>query len=87
MKGKLKWTILLAAVGFLGAGVFYSPYLGLKAQTALTCPLCPNTTSCCASLATKFVLYTFVGGTLNAVSLIAVGWIIWGITRIVKLAR
>jgi hypothetical protein len=38
----LKWTILLATAGFIGAAIFYSPALGWNAPTPLTCPLCPN---------------------------------------------
>jgi len=83
----LRWTILLAAAGFIGAAIFYSPHIGVNAQTALTCPLCPHITSRYASPFAKFALYTFIGGTVNAALLVALGWIAWGIVRSVKWAK
>jgi len=86
-KAMVKGTILLAATGFVGAAIFYSPYVALNAQTALTCPLCPNITSGQASLTAKFVLYALIGGTKNAALLVALGCIVWGIVRTVKCVK
>jgi hypothetical protein len=80
----LRWTILLAAAGFLGAAIFYSPYIGVNAQTPLTCPLCPTIISAYAPPPIKFIRYTFIGGTVNAAFLVVLGWVVWGIARSAK---
>ena len=80
----VKWTIVLAAAGFFGAAIFYSPYIGLNAQTPLTCPVCPNIDGAYVLPVTRFLRDTLIGGTLNAALFVSVGWVAWGIVRSAK---
>ena len=77
----VKWAMVFAIVGFVGAGIFYSPYLGIDAQTQLVCPLCPHVTMVGVSPSARFVRLTVGGGILNAASFMLVGCIVVAITR------
>jgi hypothetical protein len=70
-----KWVLALTAVGYLGAAFFYSPYIGLNAQVAIECPLCPHVLSF-GDPVTKFFRYTLVGGVLNSAMLFLLAGII-----------
>jgi hypothetical protein len=72
-----------AAVGYVGAALFYGYLVGINAQTPLTCPLCPNILSTGAPV-NKLVLHTGLLGTLNAILFVLVGSIF---VTLVRLAR
>jgi hypothetical protein len=79
-------TALFAAVGYIGAGLFYGYLLGLDSQTRLTCPVCPNISSSGENLS-KFVWRTLLLGTVNAFCFIAAGWLVAGIIHKVRPAQ
>jgi hypothetical protein len=79
-----KWIICFAAAGFLGAAIFYSPYIGIDGQTQVACPLCPHVTMVGVSPVMKFIKLTVGGGLVNAVSFILVGWIVLTVARKTK---
>jgi len=62
-------------LGFVGAAIFYSPYVGLNLQTRIACPVCPSVLSFGDPL-TKFFRYTLAGGILNAVLFLLLGFIV-----------
>ena len=81
-----KWMIWFAAAGFVGAAIFYSPYIGIDGQTQFACPLCPHVMMVGVSPLVKFIRLTVGGGLLNAVSFMLVGWIVLTIARKLKKA-
>ena len=72
---RLALTAIFSILGYVGAGLFYGYLVGFDSQTHMTCPLCPYILSRGGPL-TKFVLYTLISGTVNAVCVIAAGWLI-----------
>ena len=80
----LKWAMVFAVAGFVGAGVFYSPYLGIDGQTQLVCPLCPHVTMVGVSPLVRFIRLTLGGGILNAASFMLVGCTVVAIARRLK---
>ena len=52
-------------VGILGAALFYSPYVGLNAQTPYTCLVCPDITTMWGTPFTRFLRFSFVMGVMN----------------------
>jgi hypothetical protein len=79
-------TIIFLALGYVGAAVYYGYLLGFDSQTQLTCPLCPHILGRGAPLK-KFILYTFISGTVNAICAIALGWLLVGLVRFAKRKR
>jgi hypothetical protein len=69
------WVIGLVLLGFIGAALFYLPYLGVTGQIQLTCPLCPHV-SALGDPKIKFLRYTLVGGVMNATSFLAFGGVV-----------
>ena len=69
----LLFTSFLAALGYIGAGLFYGYLVGFNIQTQFTCPVCPYITGAGDPLH-KFVVRTLMLGTLNALLLTSVGW-------------
>ena len=69
----LLFTGFLAALGYIGAGLFYGYLLGFNTQTQFTCPVCAHITIAGDPLH-KFVVRTLMLGTLNALLLTSVGW-------------
>jgi hypothetical protein len=76
----LRLTAVFLTLGYIGAGLFYGYLLGFDSQTPLSCPLCPDIDGRGRSL-TKFVLYSLISGTVNAVCVAASGWLIVGLLR------
>ena len=70
-----KWAIGLTVLGFAGAALFYSPYVGFNGQPRLACPLCPNITGEGAPQI-KFIRYTLIGGFLNSAMLLVAGGVV-----------
>ena len=68
-----KRIICFAVLGFIGAAVFYSPYIGINAQFGLECPVCPHITTMWGTPLQRFFRFTLVGGIMNAVLFMAVG--------------
>lgn len=79
----LIFTFVLAALGYIGAGLFYGYLLGFNTQTPLTCPVCPHILSLGDPLH-KFLARTLVLGWLNALLLVIVGWCLLGLAMIAK---
>jgi hypothetical protein len=73
LKHKVAIALALAAVGYIGAAVFYSYLLGLSISFPYLCPACPNIDSFGSPL-WKFVARTVSLGTINAVLFATVGW-------------
>ena len=71
-------TSTLIAVGYAGAGVFYSDLVGLNFDLPNLCPVCPEIFSLGSPLA-KFIGQTILFGTLNAILLAAGGWAVIGV--------
>ena len=67
-----KWALILAVGGFLGAAIFYSPYVGIDGQTQGVCPVCPHVLMR-GSVVGKFIWLTLVGGMINATLFVVVG--------------
>jgi uncharacterized membrane protein len=78
----VRWTLILAAAGFVGAGVFYSPYIGFNGQTPLACPVCPTIFSI-GHPALHFVEFTVVMGIFNAILFVIVGLAVRAFVRLV----
>ena len=73
-----KWAIALIVIGFVGAALFYSPYIGLNAQIGLECVACSHVLSA-EEPHIKFVRLTLIGGVLNSAMLLFFGGIIRGL--------
>jgi len=84
LKNNLRWTLFFVALGFLGAALFYSPYLGLNAQLGIECITCPHITRLWGSNLRAFLQLTLVGGLLNAPLSIAIGWFFLFAVRFIK---
>ena len=79
--------LVLSALGYLGAGLFYGYLVGLDTQTSLTCPVCPHITSS-GTPSQKFLVRTIVLGTLNALFFLCLAWIPLGLISVArKVAR
>jgi len=77
------FTVVLAALGYVGAGLFYGgPLLGFT-QEQFACPICPHVDGLGDPLS-NFVRRTLGGGTLNALSLVTVGWFFRGVISLGK---
>jgi hypothetical protein len=81
----LLFTAVLAALGYIGAGLFYGYLLGFNTQTPLTCPVCPHITGS-GDLLHKFLARMLILGSLNALLLVSVGWCLRGLVVIAKRA-
>ena len=75
------FTVVLFALGYIGAGLFYGYLLGFDSQAHLTCPVCPNISSSGVPLQ-KFLVRTIVLGTLNALFFLGIAWILRGLIAI-----
>jgi hypothetical protein len=75
------FIVVLTALGYIGAGLFYGYLLGFDTQTPLTCPVCPNISSSGIPLQ-KFLVRTIVLGTLNALFFLFVAWILRGLIAV-----
>lgn len=71
-QAELVFTSALAALGYLGAALFYGYLLGFNTQTPFSCPVCPNVLSS-GDPVHKFLIRTLILGTLNALLLVGVG--------------
>lgn len=78
---RVAFTLILVALGYIGAGFFYGYLLGFDTQTPFTCPLCPRILSI-GNPVHKFVVRTLVLGTLNGMCFATVGWILRGLIAI-----
>ena len=77
------FTAVLGALGYFGAGLFYGYLLGFDTQTPLTCPVCPHITGLGDPLH-KFLMRTFILGSLNALLLVSVGWCLRGLVVVAR---
>lgn len=77
------FTGVLAALGYIGAGLFYGYLIGLDTQTPFTCPVCAHILSS-GDPVNKFIVRTVILGTLNALVLVTVGWCIRGLVMLAK---
>ena len=81
-----KWLLASAAMGFLGAAAFYSPYIGINAGFQPACLLCPHVTTLWGTPTERFIRFTIAGGVLNTTFFAAVGIVIIGLIRASKYA-
>jgi hypothetical protein len=79
------FTSVLAALGYIGAVLFYGHLLGFNTRTSLICPLCPHIDGAGDTLH-KFMMRTFVLGTLNAFLVVGVGWFFRGLVAVARRA-
>lgn len=79
----LLFTGIFAALGYIGAGLFYGYLIGLDTQTPFTCPVCPHILGPGDPL-NKFIARTLILGTLNAVFLVGLGWCLRGLVILAK---
>jgi hypothetical protein len=77
------FIVVLSAIGYIGAGLFYGYLLGFDTQIPLTCPVCPNITSSGTHLQ-KFLGRTIVLGTLNALFFLFVAWSLRGLVAVTE---
>lgn len=77
------FTGALAALGYIGAPLFYGYLLGFNRQTPFTCPGFPHITSDGEPLH-EFLVRTLLLGTLNAFVLASVGWCLRGLVVVAK---
>jgi hypothetical protein len=80
---RLRFNVVLAVLGYIGAGLYYGHFLGFNTQTSLTCPVCPHITI----VGTPFfrlVVRPFVLGTLNAFLFVSAGWCLRGLIALAK---
>lgn len=74
LRGSMKkWIVLFAALGFIGAALFYSPYIGINAQAQIECPVCPHVTTLRGTPAALFVRSSLLMGIFNAALFVAIG--------------
>jgi hypothetical protein len=75
----VRWALILAAAGFLGAAIFYWP--GVSAYE-LVCPVFPHV-SMGGSLMARFIRSTLVGGVIDAAAFVLVGLSIRAVLKFV----
>jgi len=61
-----KWILACVVAGFVGAAIFYSPYLGIDGQTRYVCPVCPHISGMNGGPVLRYMRFTLISGTLNA---------------------
>jgi hypothetical protein len=76
-------TLAFVFFGYLGAANFYFYLIGPSAPLPLPCLACPNILSSGDALR-KFIWRVAVGGTLNALIFLAVGWLLVLLVRIAR---
>jgi len=87
----VRLSLLFIFIGFIGGAVRYwrwwpshaTPYFIVS---GILCPLCPNIDGVGTNW-DKFVGSTFLGGLLNIIPSLLVGWLIFGILAIRKRNR
>jgi hypothetical protein len=77
------WTLFFVSLGYLGAAVFYSYLIGINANIQILCLVCPHITSSGAPVS-KFIYRTLFLGTLNALFLLLVGWLLISAVRFLR---
>ena len=69
--------LISVLLGFLGAGLFYSHYIGFDLQSRYVCPLCPDVDGLNVHPALNFARLTGAIGVLNALFYFVVGSVVW----------
>jgi hypothetical protein len=70
-----KWIVACFVAGFIGAAVFYSPYVGVNLHTEYACPACIHYSTINTNRFFSFVRFVIVGGALNAMLFSFLGFI------------
>ncbi len=68
-----RWILACFVVGLVGAAIFYSPYIGIAAQTRYVCPVCTHMTGVWGTPLLRFIRFTLVSGILNGALFSLVG--------------
>ena len=68
-----RWILACFVVGFVGAVIFYSPYIGIDAQTRYVCPVCTHITGVWGTPLHRFIRSTLVFGILDGALVSLVG--------------
>ena len=80
----MKKVLLACTVaGFAGAGMFYSPYIGINGQVGIECLLCPHVLAPLVG----YARLTILGGLLNAALFCCVALAVIGSYRLTKWVR
>jgi|HubBroStandDraft_2_1064218.scaffolds.fasta_scaffold712890_1 hypothetical protein len=84
----MKWiAVLIVLFSYVTAAAFYSPYVGFDGWVGgYLCPLCPNITTLWGTPLARFVRFTLVAGTANAVVLLSFALLILGALKLVTRA-
>ena len=69
--------LISALLGFVGAGMFYGPYIGLYLEGRYVCPLCPYVDGLRSNPTLTFARLTLTMGMLNTFFFFAVGSVIF----------
>jgi hypothetical protein len=80
---KLRISIFLAGIGYLGACLYYGYLIGLDSQTQLACPICPYLIGGWTPIK-KFIVWSLVFGGLNSITLITASWLLSKVFVIVR---
>ncbi len=74
-----KIALLMAFVSYFTAALYYWPYGGVNNRLAFyACPLCPEIFTLWGTPTSRFVRFTLVWGTINAIVLFTVGLLVLG---------
>jgi hypothetical protein len=76
MRRSLKFTLLVAVIGYMGAASFYAYLPGLNVQHQWACPVCLHILSVGQTPTQEFIYRTIGFGTMNGALFVAAGWLI-----------
>ena len=85
----MKWVALLIALfAYVSAAAFYAPYVGFDGRIGYyLCPLCPHITTIWGTPLSRFVRFTLVSGTVNAVVFLSFALLFLGASKLVTRAK
>ena len=82
-----KTALLLTFVSYSTAALYYWPYGGVNELIryyAYACLFCPNVDTLRGTLTSRFMRFTLVSGTINVAIFLAVGMLVWGVSKLFK---
>jgi hypothetical protein len=80
-------ALLIVLFAYVTAAAFYSRYVGFNGRIGYyLCPLCPNITTLWGTPLSRFVRFTLVAGTANAVVFLSFALLILGASKLLTRA-